>query len=71
MSITKKELINKNIDNNENNEQKIINSIKITKIINNKDEKIEETKNNSIKLIDDNKKKMNIGIKNNYIDNKE
>ena len=71
LSITKKELINKNIDNNENNEQKIINSIKVGKIINNKDEKIEETKNNSIKLIDDNKKKMNIGIKINYIGNKD
>ena len=71
MSIAKKDIINKNIDKNENNKQKIINSIKITTINNNKDEKIEETKDNSIKLINDNTKNENVGIKNNYINNKD
>ena len=71
LSMTKKDIINKNIDKNENNEQKIENSIKLTKIINNKDEKIEEAKGNSIKLINDNIKNENTGIKNNYIDNKD
>ena len=71
LSLSKKDIINKNIDKNKNNEQKIINSIKITTINNNKDEKIEETKDNSKKLINDNTKNENVGIRNNYINNKD
>jgi len=71
LPITKKDINNKSIDKNENNEQKIKNSIKNTKIINNKNEKIEEAKKESIKLINGNTKNEKIEIKNNYINNKD